>query len=296
MSFLRCETCDKQFATKQGLTYHVNRKVCLKINKKICPLCGKMFANYKMCEYHQINQVCSKYNQKSEDSVPKKVKCQLKQSLCDYANYTKEQLILELVETKAEVRTLKENPTIINNSVNIVVPPDLSKTDNYDQIQRNLPTLMHDALSKHPGNFITYMIKETNCNPERPIYNSVKITNKKDNYAQVSNGSKYVHVTKKKIISQLIDNKRGILQEYVDNNGDKYGAKILNRYQRYVDALDDDKKIMKDLENDIICMLLDVSEVIGDEEWSKRLLNDLKSWKNDDDHSNTGSPDILTSS
>jgi hypothetical protein len=161
-------------------------------------------------------------------------------------------------------------------------------TDNYNQMIHDKPKLLHTALSKHPANFISYMIRETTCNPDFPIYNSVKITNKRDNYAQISNGTKYVYITKKKIIDQLIENKRSILQEYIDNNSDKYGERILKRYQDYVDALDDDKKLQKELENDIICMLLDVSELIGSEDWSKRLLNDLKVWeqKNDNDNDN----------
>ena len=96
------------------------------------------------------------------------------------------------------------------------------------------------------------MIKETNCNPNLPLYNSVRITNKRDPFAQVSNGTKYIYESKKKII----ENKRHILQQYVDDNGNKYGEKILNRYQNYVDFLDDDKE-------------LNVSDVIGSDEWSK---------------------------
>ena len=61
----------------------------------------------------------------------------------------------------------------------------------------------------------------------------------------------------------------------MDDNGDKYGEKILNRYQNYVDFLDDDKESLKELEVDIICMLLNVSDVIGSDEWSKKLLDDL---------------------
>lgn len=104
--------------------------------------------------------------------------------------------------------------------------------------------------------------------------------NKRDPYAQISDGEKYVYASKKSIITQLIENKRHILQEYVDNNGDNYGEKILRRYQNYVDFLDDDKEAQKDLEVDIICMLPNVSDVIGSDEWSKKLLGELKIWEN----------------
>jgi hypothetical protein len=87
-----------------------------------------------------------------------------------------------------------------------------------------------------------------------------------------------IYAPKKKIIEELIENKRSLLQQYVDDNGDKYGEKILRRYQNYVDALDDehDTEEKKDLEIEIICMLLNVSEVVGSDDWSKKLLEDLK--------------------
>jgi hypothetical protein len=181
----------------------------------------------------------------------------------------------ETIKLETEVRVLKENPQTINN--NIIVPPAFLTIDNCQNIIKQLPNLLHNALSKYPGNFISYLIKETNCNPQLPIYNSIRITNKKDSYAQISDGEKYIYASKKKIIEQLIENKRHILQEYIDRNGDNYGEKILNRYQKYADSLDDDKEVQKELEVDIICMLLNVSDLIGSDDWSKKLLDDLKS-------------------
>jgi hypothetical protein len=257
-----------------------------------------------MCEYHIANNVCTKHNVQKpkitlkipqqpvlqqdqwQQQVPQQNPVPQQRQVPQQsppplaggdATYTKEWLLNELSKISVRVEVLEEQPRTVNN-FNITVAPSLSDTDNYEQMINHMPKLLHNALSKHPANFISYMIKQTTCNPERPIYNSIRITNKRDNYAQISDGKKYVHVTKKKIISQLIDNKRGILQEYIDNNGDKYGEKILRRYQDYVDALDGDKKLQKELENDIICMLLDVSDLIGSEEWSKKLLDDLKTW------------------
>ena len=42
-----------------------------------------------------------------------------------------------------------------------------------------------------------------------------KISNKKEPYAQISNGEKFVHAPKKQVISQLIENKKGLLYETV---------------------------------------------------------------------------------
>jgi len=192
---------------------------------------------------------------------------------------TKNDLIIKLSEIEGKYDALRENPQTINNNQIIIVPPAFLEFDNYQQLTKHLPNLLHNALSKHPANFISYLIKETNCNPSRPLFNSVKITDKKSPFAKISDGDKYIYASKKSIITQLIENKRNILQEYVDNNGDKYGEKILKRYQNYIDFLDDDKEAQKELEIDIICMLLNLSDLIGSDDWSKKILEDLKIWK-----------------
>lgn len=267
MNYYQCSKCYKQLSSKQNLDYHISHNVC--VSKYVCPRCHVSFSSKRILDNHIQREVCLK-----------KPKLTLKNQ---QVNQTVEQLTLENLQLKGEIKALKENPQTVNNNtnqINIVVPPAFLTVDNSQQLTRILPNLLHIALSKHPANFISYLIKETNCNPRLPLYNSIKITNKKDPYAQISDGDKYVYASKKKIITQLIENKRHILQEYVDNHGDKYGEKILNRYQRYVDYLDDDKEAVKELEIDIICMILNASEVIGSDDWSKKLINDLKDWSN----------------
>jgi hypothetical protein len=120
------------------------------------------------------------------------------------------------------------------------------------------------------------LIEKTNCNPETPEYNSVKFTNKRDPYGQISDGTRYKIVPKSTIVDDLTENKRSILQEYIDLHGYKYSEKIRERYQRYVDELDDEGDAKKDLDIAVIGMILDISSVIGSDEWSKRLLKNLK--------------------
>jgi DNA-directed RNA polymerase subunit RPC12/RpoP len=238
-----------------------------------CSKCHKSFTRKTNLKYHVEHNVCDK-----------KVKIVIKMKHQDtgknYDTMSRNELVSEINQLKGENKALRDNPTTVNNQINIVVPPAFLKVDNYKQLTDNLPGLLHNALVKHPNNFISYLIKETNCNPNLPLYNSIKVTNKKDHVIQVSDGHKYVYAPKKSIISQLIENKREILQKYVDVNGDKYGEKILKKYQNYANFLDGDKETKKDLEVDIVCMLLNVSNIIGSDEWSIKLLEDLKTWEN----------------
>ena len=277
---LGCEYCGKKFRTKQNLQYHTNNKVCLKTNKT-CSDCGHQFKNIKMLEYHIENKVCQKKTIKQKIQFKKEFQKQ-------YENYTKDDLILELASMSGEVKALKENPQTQNNiekqqinNIYIQVPPAFLTLDTFPTLMKMLPDLLPNALSKHPTEFISFLIKETNCNPERPIFNSAQITNKKDPYAKISDGKKYIYAPKKQVISELIENKKSLLQEYVDKNGDKYGEKILKRYYKYIDLLDEDSETVKDLEIKITCMLLNMMEVIGSDEWSKNLLEDLQSYDNE---------------
>jgi hypothetical protein len=263
---MNCPKCFKALASKRSLEYHLSHDVCQK-TAHICHICDTTFSSRQRLDYHISKNVCVKNN---------KIHIHLK-DIPEQGSY--KDLYEENLRLKGENRALRENPQTVNNiktEINIGVPPAFLQTDNCQQISQQLPNLLHDALVKHPANFISFLIKETNCNPERPLYNSIKITNRKDSFLQISDGKKYVYAPKQTTISQLIENKKDILQQYVDESGDKYGQKVLKKYQNYVDFLDDDKNAQKNLELEIICMLLNMSGIIGSDEWSKKLLEDLK--------------------
>lgn len=248
-----CSSCEKTFSRKTTLEYHISNKVCQKPRSKICPHCHKEFTTKQMCQYHISHNVCGNHVVKSE-----------------HDEINKEEIIIK--PSKLEDKHKTQQP---------IIPPAFLTIDNYQQTMKYTPNLLHEALSKHPENFITYLIKETNCNPNMPMYNSVKYTDKKSSFLRVSDGEKYVYASKNDTIAKLIENKRDMLQKYVGDNGSKYEAKILDKYQTYIDILDDDKESKKALEIDIICMLLNVSDVIGSDDWSKKLLEDLKKWEGD---------------
>lgn len=270
---MECPDCHHVFKSMSGYQHHMSEQVCQK-RANTCETCGKHFTDKRNYVYHLEHGVCAKRTIK----IPLKMKPPIT---------TDKQIIEQLKEEnqrlKGQVEALVEHPQNINNNINLIVPPAFLTVDNYEHLSKQLPNLLHQALSLHPTNCISYLIKETNCNPTLPIYNSIKVTNKRDDFVQISDGTKFVYAPKRKTIMDLIENKRHLLQEYVDNNGNKYGKKILRLYQEYVDLLDDAKKdTQKELELDIICMLLNLSDVIGSDDWSKKLLDDLKTNNGDD--------------
>lgn len=246
----QCIDCGKQFGSKQALYYHTNHKVCQ--DKFVCQQCHVVLSSKHILDYHVSHNVCAK-------------KMKAKLSLKNEPKHLETVTHPELYEKNLQ---LKEYP---------VVAPAFLKYDKYVKIMADFPHLLHGAMVGHCYEFISYLIKATNCNPKFPMYNSVKITDKNDLFAQISDGEKYIVVTKKRVIADLIENKKNMLQEYLVDNGDRYeGTFFYPRYEEYMKSLEKNEKFQKDLEEDIICMLLDNSNFIGSDEWSKRLLENFK--------------------
>lgn len=133
-----------------------------------CNKCHKQFTRKINLQYHIDHNVCEK-----KTKITLKIKNN--NNHINYEGMTKQELLSEINQLKGENRALKENPKTINNQINIMVPPAFLTIDNYQQITKQLPNILHNTLVKHPANFISYLIKETNCNPNLPMYNSIKI-------------------------------------------------------------------------------------------------------------------------
>lgn len=282
MDLLICEQCHVTFRSKQSLQYHQTNRVCFK-SHRICEFCGHKFSNSSKLQYHLIQNVCQK-------KANKKLILKLKFSH-DISEVNKE-LFEENTRLKTQLQLIKEHPQQVTNNlmttnidkqqINLIVPPSFLTVDTLSQLEKLCPNLLHETLTQHPSEFVTYLIKNTNCNPQHPIFNSVKITNQKGTFARISNGKQYVYAPKKRVIADLIENKKSLLQSYVDSNGDRYGEKILRNYQRYMDLLDDgDREVIKELEAEIASMLMNVSDTIMTDEWSQKLLKEMKSWEDD---------------
>ena len=88
----------------------------------------------------------------------------------------------------------------------------------------------------------------------------------------ISDGKVFKHQPKN-VIDQIIESKRLILREYVDTNGDQLGEKVLQKYERYTDLLDEDVEFRKNLELEIGGMLLDMKAIIANDEKTRQLLD-----------------------
>jgi len=282
-----CENCDKMFTSKNGLNYHINKKVCAKVCP-LCPLCGKKFKSKQNCDYHVSQQVCQKHNKptlvngtKVKLLLKQDIHCCMKNTIVPvhkYDDLSKEELIAKLTESETKLneseikyQTLKENPQIVNHNNVIVFPKEFGKED-MEYIQQKLGDVVGPLIKSHMFNSIPCLFNKIHNNQVIPEYHNVFSTSERSNYAMISDGIVFKHQPKKNVIDQIIESKRMMLKTYVDNNGDQLGEKVLQKYERYTDLLDEDVEFRKNLELEIGGMLLDMKAVIANDEKTRKLL------------------------
>ncbi len=288
----KCDLCEKTFASLQGLQNHIKNKVCEKYK---CDKCGQIYSCSTTYKYHLLHNVCEKH-------LISKTKIQLKstqlqpiinspelhdnfnnltfdeyQKLCADSQKLKTQ---QIQNTQINMNKPQINININNNNNQyntIIVPPAYLSMDTYENIIKRCPHALDHAVFKTPTDCIMDLVKSTNCNPDYPEFNSIMITNKKDGSARVSDGKKFKLVSRQNVITQLIDNKRLLIQRHIDNNPEKY-SKISKKLENYMNIIEDDEQY-KALETELIYELIAMKDVINSDKWTADLLNYLETNK-----------------
>ena len=260
---LSCPSCVKIFTRSNNLNYHVNNNVCNKLKKK-CHNCGHQFSTKAMLQYHVNNKVCEK-----------KYKITLKPSIHDkYHNYTKEELMLKLANIEAKYESLQENPQNIqtNNIGNVVIFPTAYGKEDIDYICQKLGDILGPLVVKKPFRSIPCLFEKIHKNKQLPEYHNVYTKSEKSSYALVSDGENFNNRPKKTVIDHIIEDKRSILNDYVDKNEKQLGKLVLDKYEKYQNKLDSDPSFRKNLELEIGGMLLDMKSIIANDDKTRRLL------------------------
>ena len=272
-----CSICHHCFSSPSKLNYHTTNQVCQKLLKgRTCPLCGKLFTTKKRCLYHIEHNVCSNHQSISSDhpssSDQPKIHLKLKER-AKYANFSADQLLDELMVMKTRYETLEEHPqtTINNNQVNVF--PTAYGTEDVTKIRQILGDICGSLIKHHTFESIPTLFDKIHNNQQLPEYHNVYSANERSQFAMVSDGTSFKFKPKKTVIDQIIEDKRSILNHYVDENGDQLGEKVLKKYENYQNLIDDDSEFRKNLELEIAGMLLDMKSVIADDEKTRLLLD-----------------------
>jgi hypothetical protein len=186
----------------------------------------------------------------------------------------------ENLRLRGQIEALKSNPPMVTNNNNIIIFPEAYGNEKIEHIQA-IGDFMKNVLKHNPFGSIPVLFNKIHNNERYPEYHNVYLSSERSSYALVSDGKSFVHRPKKTIIDQIIEDKRSILNDYIDNNGEQLGEKVLKKYDRYQEQLDDDSEFRKALELEIGGLLLDMKSVIANDDKTMTLLNKVNEGKFD---------------
>jgi hypothetical protein len=139
------------------------------------------------------------------------------------------------------------NGTVIQNNITLVAynKEDISK------IKDEMGSILQKGF--YAGLKLTEAL---HFNPKYPEYHNVYISNMKDKYAMVYNGTDWNLVTKDTLIDEIYDNKKNYIEDNLENliMSHKLRPSQINALKRWLDTDDDTPKI-KEIKEEIKLLL-----------------------------------------
>ena len=239
---LECKYCERNYSRIDSLNRHL--KIC-KSKKKddeekknllnLIELLNRQLEEQRENMYKQLEE------QKKEKEEYKKEKEEYKKQ------------INELIK-KTGINIGTQNN--IHNTINILAynNTDLSHLTDKDYLK----------CLKHSNFCIPQLIEKIHFNPQKPENHNIYISNLKNNYVMIYNGSKWMINDRDESIQSLIDDKESIIEQKLEEwieNGNKY-PDIMKKFNRYLEKKENDKVLNK-VKSEIKMMLFNNRDVVS---------------------------------
>ena len=274
-----CIHCNKCFYNSRDLFEHFNTCESYKenlskekINKKYeCNHCNRSYTHRQ--SLHKHLKSCKEKKKDDED----------KQNLLNLVNLLNKQLEEQRYQMNKQLEQLDKKDRQIEEII--------SKKDKQidelikkaginigtQNIQQNINILAYkntdishltdnDYLRclKHSNFCIPHLIEKIHFNPKKPENHNIYISNLKNNYAMVYDGSKWNIKDRDESIQGLIDDKEGIIEQKLEEwieNGNRY-PEIMNKFNRYLEKKENNVVINK-IKNEIKLLLFNNRDLIS---------------------------------
>ena len=102
-----------------------------------------------------------------------------------------------------------------------------------------------------PYTAIPKMIKKIHFNEKYPENQNIRMLNKRDGKLQILQQNKWIYVDKKEQMTQLIDDKNYILDQYYEDHKSNFNDNLQNRFDRFrINYSENDKNIRRENNKD----------------------------------------------
>ena len=169
----------------------------------------------------------------------------------------KDKMINKLMK-KTGVIIGTQNNTNIQNNFKILAygKSDISHLKDKDFI----------AFINHSNFCVPHMIKKIHFDPKKPENHNIYISNIKNNYIMVYDGSKWNIHNKNEIINEMIEDKTNILEDKIEDwikRGKEYPI-IMKKFNRYIEKKENDVVLNK-IKEEIKFILFNNRKMINSE-------------------------------
>jgi hypothetical protein len=186
---------------------------------------------------------------------------------CKVLDKSDENLYLEQIKEKDKI--IEEligkigNQTInntVNNNVNNSVNNNVNVTINAFG-NENISYISHsflDSLLIIPYSSVPRLLEHIHFNDQFPQNKNVRITNKKEKWAEINNGISWEFIPKNTLINEMITNSFNILETHYEEKGKEILSDIKKeRWEKFSEDFYDEKpSTIKRLYNDTECLIL----------------------------------------
>ena len=260
-----CTICNKCFSTKQNYNRHINNEnIHMKVQKNIdeykykCD-CGKKYLHLSNLSTHKRTCSIIQSDTQTEDAdkntlhdILLKERQQFELERQQFEK-EKEELQKQVEIEKQNVETEKLRNTINNDNLNIQI--NAFGCENLEHITDTFKVKCLKQIYKS----IPEMVIKIHFNTKYPENHNVKIPNKKLQHASIMTKDKgWKTVDKKSTITSMVDKSFNILDDTYEEHKNELTETKRKYYEKYQEKYwNNDKKLHKQLENDVECLVLD---------------------------------------
>ena len=251
----------------QNLELTQSKKEMLESNHSktdvICNLCGKQFTSINNMYRHRKHR-CTMNNevlQRKKEKIFKKEIEKLKEEL-----EKKDEIISNIqsaastsIQTQVNKNHNGNNINNIDNSNNINNQVIINNINNFPLLSYKESSAGHLTNSQYKqilnrrNNCIQEAIKLIHFNENKPENMNIYISNIKNGYILVYNGSDWELKDKELAIEELMDSKEILLEEWLDEYQEKY-PELKEKFEHYLNSKDDSKLLEQMKKNIELCL------------------------------------------
>jgi hypothetical protein len=257
----KCECCNYNTKYKANYTKHLKTEKHLLFNKTlnttpvvaceqfVCKYCDQEFT-FKQSMFRHIKYSCTKNKDEDLKELVRLLNAQLEQQRNDFQTQLQSQAKqIEKLMGKLEING-SFNTTNIQNNIQLLAYKD---TDISHLTEKD-----YSQCIKKVNYCVMKLIEKIHFNPNKPENMNIYISNMKDKYLMVYDGSNWNLANKKEEIDKLYEEKEMILEEWLELNKDN---EIKDKFLKYLNNKETDECINR-IKEEIKLMMYNKKELI----------------------------------